>query len=99
MDRHAGCHQFVPFAFAEDGVHFGEVGAGVAAEYFAGVWRNLRKNRFALGGENRNRVGQVNFTVFVFRLHLRERGPEFARGKTINTGVDFVQLALLGRQL
>ena len=99
LNADARIHQFVPFAFTKDGVHLGKVGAGIATEHFAGVRRDLRKNRIAPGSHNRNRVGQVNFTVFVFRLHLRERGPEFVRGKTINTGVDFVQLALLRRQL
>ena len=99
LNRYAGGHQFISFPLAEDGIHLGEVRARIATQHLAWVRRDLRKDRFAFGRQNRDRIGQVNFAMLISRLHLREGRPELAHGKTIDAGIDFVQLALLRRQL
>ena len=47
LDGHTGGHQLLAFTFSENTVHFGQIGAGVAAEHFPRIRSDLRKNSFS----------------------------------------------------
>src|SRR5437879_3650013 len=94
LKRDTGGHELVTLAFAESAIDFGEIRAGIAAEYFAGIRSDLGEHRFACSGEDGDGVGEVKLAMLVVGLDLRESGPEFCERKTIDAGIDFVEVAL-----
>ncbi len=99
LDGDAVAHELIAFPFAEGAVDRGEIGAGVAAESFAGIGSDFGENGFAAGVEDGDGVGEINFAVFVVGFYMGERGPEFGGGEAIDAGVDFVEFALVGSEL
>ena len=98
-DRHACFHQRRGLARAENAVHFAELGAGVAPEYFLRVRGHLSQHRIALLREHGDDVGQVEFAVRVVGLEARERGPQFVEREAIHARVNFVDGSLLFAEL
>ena len=88
-------HQRAALPFAEDAVHFGEIGARVAAQNFARITGELGEHGFALAAHDGNGIGQIEFAMLVVRFHLGQSGPKFLQREAINRGIDFVDFALL----
>lgn len=89
----------ITFPFAEGAVDAGEIGAGVAAESFAGIGSNFGEDGFTAGVEYGDGVGEIDFAMLVVGLYVGERGPEFGGCETVHAGVDFVEFALVGSKL
>src|SRR5207253_2069738 len=49
--------------------------------------------------ENTDRIGQVDLTMLVVWLYLRECGPEFIERKAVDAVIDLVDVALLFGEL
>ena len=81
LDRNAGSHQRIALPLAENPIDFREIRAGVASENFARVGSDLRQDGFALAGQDRDGIGQINLAVLVVGLHLASAGQSFSSVK------------------
>jgi len=99
LNGDAVAHELIALPFAEGAVDGGEIGASVAAEGFAGIGGDIGQDGFAFGVEDGDGVGEIEFAMLVVGLDLGERGPEFGGGETVDAGIDFVELALVGSKL
>ena len=77
LDGDARVHQRGALAAAEDQVHFGQIGARVAAEDFVGIGGDLREHGFALFAQQRDGVGEIQLAMLVVGAKLAEARPEF----------------------
>ena len=79
--RDAGVHQRGALAAAEDQIHFGQIGARVAAEHFVGVGGELREHGLALLAQQADGVGQIKLAVHVVGRSRARQGQSFASVK------------------
>src|SRR5438128_4490832 len=76
-------------------LEFGQFGARVDAQDFAGVVMMIDGNFLFLDTKYFSDVGQVIFALAICRLHSLERREKLLSFKAINSGVDFPNLPLL----
>ena len=71
--------------------------ARVAAENFLRVGSDFRQDAFVALAKKRNRVGEIQLAMSVFRTQRVEARPQLRQREAINAGIHFANRALLGR--
>ncbi len=59
----------------------------------------MGKHHFTFGSEHGNRIGEIQFAMFVIGFYLPQRRPKFFQREAVKAGIDFIDIPLLVGEL